>query len=325
MNENYLQSIRESANAQYSKKVSRVQEEEDPSHEQVTKAAKSVKKASVQGETPKQTKNFDKKLKKKTPKPKTDPTRDYAKEAQATGTARAAATSAERDAGGGTSPNKAKKRSGPTSTQLTTTKKGITVARVKAGFPSKLVSNKEAAGKIQRQGKISKVAKTEKRGSVNLVSHTEYTRMGLVLAEALGAIAAKAAKVVGKEALKVVVKNKLSKKAKSEEQQPQDEETHNNDYINKLIEAFAGPIAKKYGEERSSKSIRDPKVKADSKEAKAKMEKKLQLAPGSTKPKAQDMVQASMNNRRRKKLKNDTNTPLDKRTSAALTQRENER
>ena len=63
---------------------------------------------------------------------------------------------------------------------------------------------------------------------------------------------------------------------------------------------FSGPIAQQYGRRRSSRGIRDRRVRAAARAAKKRMEKKLRVKPGSTKPQAQHMVQAAMLHRKKK-------------------------
>jgi hypothetical protein len=91
-----------------------------------------------------------------------------------------------------------------------------------------------------------------------------------------------------------------------------------NNYVKKLMEAhvadrnrrgtsdptgFAYPIARESGATRSSKAIIDPGARRGAKKAKAKMEKKLKLKAGSTKPQAQHMVQVHLNARLAKRRK----------------------
>ena len=124
-----------------------------------------------------------------------------------------------------------------------------------------------------------------------------------------------------------------------------------NRYIKNLMEAheadprakgtsdptgFAHPIARSSGgAKRSSKAIKDPVKRKGAKKAKKRMEKKLQVKPGSTNPQAQHMVQVHLNARmkaRREraaaaksgKKKGRSREPdsifpeLDKKTQAAL-------
>ena len=67
-----------------------------------------------------------------------------------------------------------------------------------------------------------------------------------------------------------------------------------------LAEAFAGPIASKYGDERGVKSVarktRDRKVISGAAAAKKTIDKKVGVK---TNPKAKDLVQVAMNKRRK--------------------------
>ena len=261
------------------KKTKRIlMEEDEPSQEAITKAAKKVK--GMKSGKPVKMK-----------KAKTDPSRNYAQEALRTGAKNAAIKNAASRA----KPDRVKPSTERvyTSTEITKAKRDATKKRVGRGESSRRISNKEATILIRAR------------------EMTEYQRIGAVLAEAMGhrvdelaflPALATAGKVVGPMiASKLVDKgvesaaDKLKKKKELAAQAASDKKLVGegktmNKFVKKLMEAhvadrnrkgtsdptgFAYPIARESGATRSSKAIIDPGARRGAKKAKAKMEKKL--------------------------------------------------
>ena len=174
-------------------------------------------------------------------------------------------------------------------------------------------------------------------------SSTEYRRIGALMAEALGyrvdelaflaPLATGAAKMAGKYLAKKAAVGAAKKAAGAlkKPEKPEEKEMEEsiwNLYRNMAIvlaEAFAGPIASKYGEKRmksgGTEGMKDPQVKAGAKEAQKRVDKRLGV---STNLRAKDAVQAAMNKRRAEARKSsggssDNLTPGDKK---ALAQRD---
>ena len=279
-------------------------EEDEPSQRDIEKAAKKVKRMKS-GKPVRVRKAW------------TDPKRNYAQEALKTGATKAKARIAASHA----KPDRPKPSTERvyTSTEITNAKRDATKKRVGRGESSRKISNKEATILIRAR------------------EMTEYQRIGAVLAEAMGhrvdelaflPALATAGRVVGpiiasklvdkgvESAADKLKKKKLAAQAASDKELKESETM--NKFVKKLMEAheadrnrrgtsdptgFAYPIARESGAKRSSKAIKDPVARRGAKKAKAKMEKKLKLKPGSTKPQAQHMVQVHLNDRLAKRRK----------------------
>ena len=274
------------------KKTKRIlMEEDEPSQKDIEKTAKKVKDMKP-GKAVTMKKGF------------TDPKRNYPQEALDTG----AKNAAIKNAASREKPDRPKPPTERvyTSTEITKVKRDATKRRVRRGEPSRRISNREAVILLRAR------------------EMTEYKRIGVFIAEAMGYRVDEIAPVLaGLGAGALAARRKAGYKGSevkplSTRENSGESETMNK-FVKKLMEAheadrnrrgtsdptgFAYPIARSLGgEERSSKAIKDPIAKRGAKKAKAKMEKKLKLKAGSTKPQAQHMVQVHLNDRLAKRKK----------------------
>ena len=337
------------------KKTKRIlMEEDEPSQEAITKAAKKVK--GMKSGKPVKMK-----------KAKTDPSRNYAQEALKTGAKNAAIKNAASRA----KPDRVKPSTERvyTSTEITKAKRDATKKRVGRGESSRRISNKEAtiliraremteykrigvsiaeamgyrvdelapvlaglgagvlgAGRVAAMGLRATGTAVARGGAALGRGVVQGTKAATTKAGQLGKAGATKAGEVGTAGAKkagTMIKDKAvdmaTEKAidKAKEKLVGEGKTMNK-FVKKLMEAhvadrnrkgtsdptgFAYPIARESGATRSSKAIIDPGARRGAKKAKAKMEKKLKLKPGSTKPQAQHMVQVHLNDRLAKRKK----------------------
>ena len=261
MNENHIQELREAVIRQYS-----ITEENEPSPDALKKTKKEVGAMKPAGGEVKM------------PKARTDPSRNYTKEAMKTGAENAKARIAASHAKPDRVP-KTTKPPGMSNDERKAETKKITTARVQGGTPSTPVTDKEIGDSKKRKRPIATATKTTPQKALEA---TQYKRIGIALAESMGlridevaflapiaagasrlaAVAgrgvAAGAKAVGKAGAKGVkavgkmakekatdmAKDKLKDKLNpASEEEPQLEGTAMSSYLRKLLEFQVRPIA----------------------------------------------------------------------------------
>jgi len=254
MNENHIQELREAVIRQYS-----ITEENEPSPDALKKTKKEVGAMKPAGGEVKM------------PKARTDPSRNYTKEAMKTGAENAKARIAASHAKPDRVP-KTTKPPGMSNDERKAETKKITTARVQGGTPSTPVTDKEIGDSKKRKRPIATATKTTPRKALEAI---QYKRIGIALAESMGlridevaflapiaagasrlaAVAgrgvAAGAKAVGKAGAKGVkavgkmakekatdmAKDKLKDKLNpASEEEPQLEGTAMSSYLRKLLE-----------------------------------------------------------------------------------------
>lgn len=164
MNENQLQEMRELAIKQYS-----ITEENEPNDADIKKAKDEVGAMKPGGDV-------------KMKKAKTDPPRDYVKDAMKTAKGKAD----ERIAASHAKPDPTPKTSKPPGMSNDERKeetKKITARRVQGGADSKPVTDTEIGDSKKRKRPLAKATKTTPK---SVMAHTEYKRIGIALAESMG-------------------------------------------------------------------------------------------------------------------------------------------